>query len=411
MKKAIEFIGALNYWSVIILPFAMLISTGLMNTFIVLVIVSFLLSKILKKEPPAAGGAILLFLLFIIAALASFHNSVDYRASIKGIEKLLKYGFLLWACSGSIRDEKHLKRVAVSIAFSVCLVGLDGFWQLVSGSDFIRGNALRSCSIHLLRATASFSSPNSMGIYLAVLTPFLCGLGFFFLKGWKKLFMIIAAACGAAGILMTFSGGAAIGFFTAVLFLALVRRHKVILICILAILLATPFIIPRNLKDWARQVNYNPVVFVCSPQRITLYATAWNMIRHHPVTGVGINTFSKNYSNYKLAEMEKYAATPDGMYGHNNFLHLTAETGFLGLGIFLGFLFMLFRGAWRRYLALEDDFLKISALSLIACVIAFLVNGLTETSLFNQIGASFWFVAGLLLSLNNFSVKKEIAER
>jgi hypothetical protein len=252
MKKVIEFTGFLNYWSVIILPFTMLISTGLMNTFIVLVIISFLLGKILRKDPHISSpGVMILFLLFVIAALVSFHNSVDYRASVKGIEKLLKYGFLFWACSGSIRDAKHLKKIAVSIACSITLIGLDGLWQFISGSDFIRGNTLRSCSIHLSRATASFSSPNSMGIYLAALTPFLFGLAFFFLKGWKKMLMIIAAAFGAAGILMTFSGGAAIGFFTAVLFLAAARRHKVILISILVILLVTPFIIPRNLKDWA----------------------------------------------------------------------------------------------------------------------------------------------------------------
>ena len=316
---------------------------------------------------------------------------------------------LFWACAEGVKDTKHLKIIIASIAFFVGLIGFDGAWQFIFKHDFIHGHALRSCSINLPRVTASFSAPNGMGIYLAVLTPLLFGLAFFYLKGWKKYLVTLAAALGGLGIFLTFSAGAAIGFFVSILFIAVERKHKVILALMLVVLLISPFIIPKNLKDWARKVNYNPIVFVCSSDRLTLYATATNMIRQHPVIGVGVNTFSKNYGSYKLAAMEKIAPTQDRMYAHNNFLHMGAEVGLLGLGIFLWFLVILFNNGWQNYKRFKSGFLKITALSLIACVIAFLINGLTETSLYNQVGVVFWFIVGLLLCLNNFSTNKELS--
>ena len=407
MLNIVEFV---NYWSIILLPFAVAISTGFLNTFTGLIIGSAILKKILKKEwcfikTPAT----LPFLLFILIALLSFYNSVDYRASFKGIEKLLKYGLLFLVCAEEIKNIKHLKRIVASIAFFVALIGFDGIWQSIFGRDFIHGHPMVSCLINLPRVSASFSAPNGMGIYLASLTPLLLGLGFFYLKGQKRYLIFAAAILGVAGILMTFSAGAVIGFSAAVLFMAIVRKHKVILGMILVVLLITPFILPKNLKDWAKQVNYNPIVFLCSRDRITLYATAANMIKQHPLIGVGVNTFSQNYGRYKLVEMEKYAPTPDKMYAHNNFLHMGAEMGLLGLGVFIWFLAMLFRNAWQMYKKFEFGFLKITALSLIAGVVAFLINGLTETSLYNQIGIDFWFVVGLLLCLNNFSKQKELS--
>jgi len=408
VQKFIKIISGINYWTIILLPFAVAISTGMLNTCIGLVIGSAVLKKILKKEWYFIKTPVNLpFILFVLVALVSFYNSIDYRSSLKGIEKLFKYGFLFLVCAEEIKNIKHLKRIIVSIAFFVGLVSLDGIWQLIFGHDFIHGYPWRSCLIHLPRVTACFSAPNGMGIYLAVLTPLLFGLAFFYLKGWKRYLVAMSAVLGCVGILMTFSAGAAIGLFVAVLFMAIIRRHKVILASILAILLIAPLIMPKNLQDWARKVNYNPIVFVCGPDRLTLYATAANMIRQHPVIGIGVNTFSKNYGRYKLPDMEKYAPTPDRMYAHNNFLHMGAEVGLLGLGIFVWFLIMLFSSGWHSYLRSESGFIKITALSLIACIIAFLINGLTETSLYNQIGVVFWFMAGLLLCLNNFTEDKE----
>ena len=91
------------------------------------------------------------------------------------------------------------------------------------------------------------------------------------------------------------------------------------------------------------------------------------------------------------------------MKAHNNFLHMAGEIGLTGLLLFLWFLYRLFGESKNIYRSTGDTYLKTVSLSLIACVIAFLVNGFTESSLYYSVVAVlFWYIAGLLLSLKKF---------
>ena len=56
------------------------------------------------------------------------------------------------------------------------------------------------------------------------------------------------------------------------------------------------------------------------------------------------------------------------------------------------------------YRKLDDDYMKIVSLSLSVCLIAFLVNGLTESSLYySRVAIIFWYIMGLALALNKFT--------
>jgi len=66
-------------------------------------------------------------------------------------------------------------------------------------------------------------------------------------------------------------------------------------------------------------------------------------------------------------------------------------------------LFIACSGIYKR---LKDNFLSIVSLSLIACLVSFLINGLTESSLYYaRVALIFWYLVGLSLSLNKFSEK------
>jgi hypothetical protein len=80
----------------------------------------------------------------------------------------------------------------------------------------------------------------------------------------------------------------------------------------------------------------------------------------------------------------------------------------IGLGLFFWLLWLLFKELLGYYRKLPDAYLKIIALSLVACFIAFLVNGLTESSLYySRVATMFWFFVGIALSLRRINdVKK-----
>lgn len=112
----------------------------------------------------------------------------------------------------------------------------------------------------------------------------------------------------------------------------------------------------------------------------------------------------KNYKKYKESPEYNNVGTSDYHYAHNNFLHIAGELGLAGLGIFIWLLYKLFRECGVIYKGLRDHFIKIVSLSSIACLIAFLVNGLTESSLYySRLALIFWYLAGFSLGIKKFT--------
>ena len=103
--------------------------------------------------------------------------------------------------------------------------------------------------------------------------------------------------------------------------------------------------------------------------------------------------------------------TSDYLYAHNNFLHMAGEIGLIALGIFIWLLLALFRKWYIIYKSLpKANFLKICSLGLLSGIIAFLINGLTESGLYYSKSATiFWIQVGILLALFKLIDKKVIS--
>jgi O-antigen ligase len=392
------------YWSIILLPFSVAIAPGVANTVIGIMIVAFLIEKIVKKEKLcSASWPIIIFGVFMLIGAITFINTVSIKDSLSGMIKQFKFFLIFLVCSESIKDREHFKRIAISVACAISLTGIDALWQLFSGRDFIRGNSLQG-AIGLPRATAAFPGCNAMGVYLTGLTPVIAGLALFSSELKNRVFFTFAALIGSIGVYLTFSRGAGLGLFVSVLFLSLVRKNKFIISGIVLLLLISPFVMPKNIKIWAKSVNYNPeVLFICET-RLSIYRNTVHMIGEHPFIGVGINTFSKNYGKYKTTAAEARMPTQDTIYAHNSFLQMGGEMGLLGLGTFLIFLFFVLKSIWLAFKKNKDPFLKALSVSVFAAIIAYLINGLTETSLYYaRLVMIFWFLIGLGLALGKIS--------
>ena len=402
--KLFKILDSSIYWSIVAMPFSVAISPGFANAFIGFFCAPFLIKKFLKKERVFIHTPVnWAFVALMVISLISMRNSVDWRASIWGLVKLLKYALIFLICAEEIRDIKHIKRIIISTALGASLVGIDAVWQLTFGKDFVWGQTLAPCTIGLRRASASFPGCNMLGIYLSSITPLLWGLALFYYQGKAKILILAAGFLATLGLSLTFSRGAGLGLYLALVYMGIVKRHKILIAALLCLLLIYPLLMPKNIKDWAKSINYNIVVFMCNPDRISMYKNTVNMIKHHPFVGVGVNTFVENYAKYKLPGPD-YAKTPAATYAHNIYLQMAGETGLIGLGAFFCFLFMLFRQGAAVYHKLRDDYLKIIALSVLACCLAFLVNGLTETNLYHaRIAMMFWYLSGFSLALKKFS--------
>ncbi|MBF0494137.1 MAG: O-antigen ligase family protein [Candidatus Omnitrophica bacterium] len=400
--KLINILDFAIYWSIVVIPFSVMFGPGLANAYIGIACACFFVKKLIKKERIAVNTSVnWAYFLFIGCSILSIKNSLYMDDSVRGILRVFEYFLIFFVCSEEIKSKKQIKLIAASAALGVSLVSIDAIWQLVIGKDFIWGNTPQICPIGLPRPSASFPDPNVLGVYLSALVPLVAALAMVRETGKARIWMGIAVLLGLAGTVLTFARGTGIAVYAALLFIAIVKKQKAVIAVLVGALLVFPLVMPKSIKDWAKEIKYNPIVFLCNYDRISIYKNAVNMIKHHPVIGVGVNTFCKSYTKYKLPEPEN-AKTAETMYAHNIYLQMAGEIGFLGLGAFLLFLFFVFKNVFSVYRRLKDGYLSVIALSLMACIGAFLINGLTETNLYYpRVVMIFWYLIGFSLALKN----------
>lgn len=415
----LKYLNYIIYWSMVIIPFSISIAPALTYTFMGFLFIGFILKKIILilkdspsctylrkglKEKLFVNTAVNLpFLILAFISVISFRNTIDYYSSAKGIMKLLQNIFMVLICAEEIKDRRHITRVILSIVLGASLASFDGLWQIIFGKDFIRGNA-PILNIGLKRATAAFPNANVFGAYLSAITPLIAGLAFYYYKGKSKLIMLGASLLSLSGVVISFSRGTGLAIYLSLLFISiLIGRNKITPVILILILLISPILMPKEIKSWAKGANYNPLAVLFNTDRASIYKNTMNMIYHHPFIGVGVNTFSKNYLRYKLPEPND-ARTSDYMYAHNNFLQMAGEIGLLGISVFFWLLYRFFKKSFAIYRMAKDNLYKVISLSISAGILSYLINGLTETTLYySRVAMIFWFLMGFALALEKLA--------
>ncbi len=391
--------------SIIGIAFFLPLSSAMVNSLIGIGIGFWILQKIIKKEARIKpnGLTLPLFLFFIISCV-SILNSIEPRTSLQGLVKVLKYLGIYFLMVENVNDLRMLKRIITALIFGAAVVCIDGIAQYIIGKDLFYSHPLMR-DIGLNRMTATYWHCNDFGVYLVTIVGVIWTLAIYELKKKKKWLGLAAAFLVTFCIALTFSRGAALALTGGILLMAVCKKDKLILALLVLALIAAPFLIPSNVKAWAKTTHSFLETF-CNLDRIAFYRSAIQMIKDHPIIGVGINTFMKAYPKYKVHDVD--IITSDYCYAHNNYLHMAGEIGLVGLAIFIWAIVALFFELRKVYVKEKQvSFVKNAALGIGCGILAFLLNGLTESSFyFSKIVVVFWFVAGLGASLKFIGSKE-----
>lgn len=125
--------------------------------------------------------------------------------------------------------------------------------------------------------------------------------------------------------------------------------------------------------------------------RYELIKSGWQMFLDHPITGVGIGQFQAFWPLYAPRSLQGRPLTP-----HNTYIQILAETGFVGLLVFIVMIFTAFQNVWKherqnRLKSKDTDSFTIDRTYLFILIIL-LIGAFTKTDLVDKF---IWFLLGV----------------
>lgn len=317
---------------------------------------------------------------------------------------------LIFSLISRIYEEGRIDRLLLIIVVVAVLVGALG---LMSAQYTNKSNQLQ----FLLDALPKWSSfpgaeggfnVNEIGGAMAYFAPLAAGIAFY---GWRfrstgttllRTLSIVATLAFILLALALFLGqsrlaivGTVIALFALALLLIPARRWRLIAVTSLVLfsvlaglVVARVFEPPATAEAMlARDENSNEV-------RLEIWGSALNIIRDHPLTGVGLNMF-----RYRQVR-EQYPAPGYAAsvlpHAHNEILQVGSDVGILGMILFIGWHVVLVVMIWRTWRA-GDSFLRAVCISAGAGLLAHSIFGLADAiTLFDRFIFAYWLLVALV---------------
>ena len=383
-------------YSLYAIAFFIPISIALLESFVCLALLAFIIKKIILPDFTFIKSRIHFFLLlfFIFCGLSLLNSGLYIDKSFHALfGKWGQYILIFFLVQDALASSKRIRNTMRIFLLAGCLVAVDGISQHFFGYEFLRGRQIITTKQVLDAVTGPFHHYNNLAAYLiCIFALFMAAIS---IKSSSHLLIPLrnkVIFCGlslglflsGACILLTFSRGGWIGLlFAVLLMLILSGKWKVILpiFCtFIFLLISIPVLRERAALIFASDGDAS---------RFAIWKGAWGMIKEHPFLGKGIGTFMANFSQYTKGLGVQYA--------HNCYLQIWAETGVFSLLSFISFLSLLL---WQGVKAFRKSHDYI-VLGVFCAIFGFLVHGFFDTHFYSlQLAVLFWFMAGMLVTVS-----------
>ena len=319
----------------------------------------------------------------------------DYPGlSVKGVvDKWLEYLLMLVIVADVVVAYPPIVRQSVvALSFSAGLVILEALTQELFGKGLLRGYPLSVFKV----MTGPYENPIDLATYLIVVIPILGSVATIARRRFRSRFLWVLLAALILCLARTEAFGAWLGLGASILVLSVtyprLRRYGVALFAALFILGSAALIHTGHLGSTLSPREIGKV------DRWVMWQAAIGMIRDRPLLGHGVNTFMANYLHYWVGGERQ------PRYAHNCYLQIAAETGLIGLALFLGILgcFFAYLISHRSHLTAKQQTLL---LGFMGGLLAFSFHASIDTNFYAlRQAALFWSLAGLALGLSSIGV-------
>jgi putative inorganic carbon (HCO3(-)) transporter len=242
------------------------------------------------------------------------------------------------------------------------------------------------------RVGGTIGHPNGLAKYVELLAPLALAFLFSGIKLRLKVANCLIFACSIVVLLLTLSRGGWVCFAgSMVLFFMLIFRANLISVKnLVAIALMIVIFLGIGLSfSGLIQSRLFGDDYGAAQGRIPLNKWAINVIKAHPILGVGVRNYGKVMHLYN-PNLEAHKANRV----HNIYLLMAAEMGIPGLLVFLWFLYAIFRQGFRN-LKGKDVFLVCLNIGILVGMATLLAHWLVDPGYIGRVG-NFWVLTGLI---------------
>jgi O-antigen ligase len=342
-----------------------------------LAIASLLIARDKWRWPPLTWPAAM----WMGWTLISLASSVDPHHGLPQVKKFYVW-LMLFAVFSALRTIPQIRAITLAWTGGATLSALWGFGQFVHMYRstprffyfvYVNGNRITGFVDHWMTFSA-----------LLMMTLLMAGAMLLFSterrwSGWLSVALVIIGA----GILLSFTRSMWLGTVAGAMWLLWAKNKWLVAAVPLAIgivVLANPL----NVRERALSaIRTQQGVLDSRAHRFALRRAGWEMIRAHPITGVGPEQVGPQFMQYLPADLPH--PFPTEWYKehlHNIYIHYAAERGLPALGILLWFLGQALLDFWtalRRLPATSEARWVLHGA--MAVIIAVMISGWTELTL------------------------------
>ncbi len=298
------------------------------------------------------------------------------------------------------RSPKDLLQLADALLFAGLLVSVIGLVQFGFGEGIItaEGGARRLASV--------YGSPNNVALLLERCLPFAFAFFLAPIDRSRRVGALIVFFIMLGTLLFTQSAGAlfiGIPLSLALVLLLMLRKHALIPLGILVAVGAALFAILSNTDRFSRLLTGGGTSFF----RIRLWESAVQMLKDHPLTGIGLDQFLYLYRGQYI--QPDVWQEPNLSHPHNWFFDIWLRNGIGGILVMLYMLIVFFISAFKAYLRYFKQAALLAALAtgVMGSMAGLLTHGLVDNSIFvNDLAIIFMLLIGLAVQLSALSLKE-----
>lgn len=352
-----------------------------------------------RKKLPLKTPLSLPIFAFLMVAFVQFVNSPTLLKGIFGLKSTVAFIPAYFIAASLGLTKRKIKQL---VLIMIIVVGLSAIYELFKFHApldwFPTGPRMPQHIAGIYRIHFSSSIPCSVLI-------FFLAIGFFVSSSSRGAkFLSVTAAC-VMFITLMYSLARLWWILIAVglIFMSISKKEQKFLYLIPIAILVVFFIFPPFI--WERAISITNLYDPSLQSRIQQVKTSLAYASRHPL-GAGIGAISSD-KYVHLTKLVGISNVRSLFPTENGFLTILVEMGVVGLGVYIWFIFSIFKQGFKIFHSLTDNFLRWLALGILSsCFVFFLSQFFNESLLFYPMNFYFWFLLGLLMALRQTELKE-----